>query len=475
MRFKYCLYILVLGLTQQGFSQDSSLAWVFIQPTHNDTALVNPQMGWTFHFYSNIPGNYGSRLEPSNTLDDFPGLSTIYLRLPWSYIEPEEGTLNWSIVDAPAQRWIDKGLKVAFRFTCSESWMRYATPQWVQEAGAKGYNFTFGKGVVENGEHWEPDYNDPVFLAKYENFLAKAEERYDGNPNVAFIDVGSFGVWGEGHTFASTRITYSAETVKRHIDLYAKHFTKTILAANDDFAFQGEETIEYARKKGMTLRDDSILVQPPPNSYFHAGMAQDFWPRLPVILENEHYGSSKERGAWGDGSLLLKAVEEYHASYASIHWWPEVFLEEQRNLIHQINQRLGYRLELREAGWPEKVPVDATLTIQMKWANVGVAPCYPGGHAALTLKDDKQGIVAVLVNPGFNVKSLETGPAGAAPVQTAVWVTGLADNLNPGSYKVFVSVGLLDGTPQIALPLDGDDGHRRYPLGSIEILPKEKK
>lgn len=111
----------------------------------------------------------------------------------------------------------------------------------------------------------------------------------------------------------------------------------------------------------------------------------------------------------------------------------------------------------------------------MKWANVGVAPCYPGGHVALTLKDDKQGIVAVLVNPGFDVKSLETGPAGAAPEKTEAWVTGLADNLNPGPYRVFVSVGMLDGTPQIALPLDGDDGHRRYPLGSIEILPKEKK
>ncbi|MFQ8805677.1 MAG: hypothetical protein ACLR8Y_11960 [Alistipes indistinctus] len=37
-------------------------------------ALCNPNMGWTMHFYSNQLENYGSKLAPSDTLDDFPGL-----------------------------------------------------------------------------------------------------------------------------------------------------------------------------------------------------------------------------------------------------------------------------------------------------------------------------------------------------------------------------------------------------------------
>ncbi|MFH0792900.1 MAG: hypothetical protein V2A74_02580, partial [bacterium] len=112
---------------------------VVVRPQDTGKALVNPQMGWDLNYYSNILDNYGSKLEPSDTLDDFPGLSSIYLRLPWAYIEPEEGRFDWSVVDAPAQRWIDKGLQVAFRFSVSESWMRYATPKWVVDAGAKGY------------------------------------------------------------------------------------------------------------------------------------------------------------------------------------------------------------------------------------------------------------------------------------------------------------------------------------------------
>lgn len=53
-----------------------------VEPTDHGRALINPQMGWTMHFYSNIITNYGSKLKPSDTLDDFPGLSCAYLRVP---------------------------------------------------------------------------------------------------------------------------------------------------------------------------------------------------------------------------------------------------------------------------------------------------------------------------------------------------------------------------------------------------------
>ena len=441
---------------------------VVVHPEDTGEALVNPQMGWKLNFYSNILSNYGSKLAPSDTLDDFPGLSCIYLRLPWVYIEPEEGRYDWSVVDAPAQRWIDKGLQVAFRFSVSESWMRYATPKWVEEAGAKGYNFAVGKGVDEHGPFWEPDYADPVFLEKHERFVAAAAARYDGSPHVAFVDVGSFGVWGEGHTFASTQKKYPAEVVKKHIDLYARHFKKTLLAANDDFSFQGEETMQYAFEKGMTLRDDSILVQPPPNSYFHAEMAHAVWPRLPVILEHEHYQPSINKGAW-HRDIFMRAIEEYHASYMCIHWFPREFLAKERELIDQVNLRLGYRLQLREASWPGTVARTERVDFSATWTNAGVAPCYPGGFVAFTLKDSEGGLVAVFVNEAFNVRGLEVGAPGEAPVRSVRSSHGFAPNMPAGTFDVFVSVGDRDGTPEIGLPLADGDGHRRYKLGSLEV------
>ena len=355
---------------------------------------------------------------PSDTLEDFGGLTHIYLRIPWSYLEPEQGKFNWSVLDIPAQRWIEKAKQIAIRISCCESWMRYATPEWVAKAGAKGYNFEPGKGVTDDGPYWEPDYDDPVFLEKLDNFLAALAARYDGSPEICFIDIGSFGVWGEGHTFHSSKLPYSVETICRHIDLHRKHFKKTLLAANDDFVDhgRGRACIEYACKKGLTLRDDSILVQPKDRAYFHADLARMFWPTVPVVLECEHYGSSKRRGAWEDGRLYLQAVEDYHASYASAHWWPREFLEANRDLIRRINLRLGYRIQLAEASWPSEVGIDSTFQLSAKWRNAGVAPCLPGGHPAVTLKDSEGGIVGVFVDHKFDVRSLPPAAPGKAEV-----------------------------------------------------------
>ena len=418
---------ILLGISGGPAWGDEGPAWsatqagnlVSVCPPETSAAPVNPAMGWTMHFYSNIPSNYGSRLEPSDVLDDFPGMSTVYLRVPWAFIEPREGHFNWALLDTPAQRWISRGKHVALRITCSENWTKFATPEWVKNAGAKGTFYEFGKGPLkgDDGPSWDPDFGDPIFLGKLDHFLGVMAERYDGNPHVAFVDVGSYGLWGEGHTMMSSHVPpgRDQEIIKKHIELHLKHFKNTLLAYNDNLAGHDRTGVEHpetdwAWARGLTFRDDSILVQPPPRSWYHAGLAQPVWPLRPVILEHEHYGPSKARGAWGDGHLLLQAVEDYHASFLSIHWWPHEFLRANRDVIDRINRRLGYRLRLSELKWPAEVAVGRPFTVQFHWANVGVAPCYPGGFPALTLKDDKGGIVAVLVDDGFDVRSLNRDP-----------------------------------------------------------------
>jgi len=459
-----------------------------VHPEDTGQALVNPGMGWGLHYYTNKPTKYGAKLSTTDTLDDFPGLSHIYLRIPWAYLEPAEGQFDWSVLDIPAQRWIDKGKKIALRITCSESWMRYATPEWVHKAGAKGYNFTPRRGINPNGSLWEPDFKDPVFLAKLDNFLAAMAKRYDGSPDVAFIDIGSFGVWGEGHTLPTTKLKYDFETRKIHVDLHCKHFKKTLLCISDDYAGHDKPgkrfpITDYALSKGVTIRDDSIMIHPPPNHWYHAEMAQAFWPKLPVIIETGHYGGCVKRGGW-DPELFLKCVEDYHASFMSIHWWPDVFLKENREVIGKINLRLGYRLQLVEASWPDKIDIDSKLVFTAKWRNAGVAPCLPGGYPALTLKDSAGGIVGVFVDEDFDMRTLPVGEPGKAKIideqRSFVLAPKLLDGYRPGirkagTYYVYISVGSPIGTPQIALPLPGDDGHRRYKLGTLEVVSGQKQ
>lgn len=475
---------------------------VTVRPEITDETLLNPGMGWVNYHYSNRLWAYGSQTEPGDTLDWFPGVSTIFFRLPWCCLEPEEGKFRWDIIDTYAQPWIAKGKKIAFRVTCCENRYKYATPKWVRDAGAKGIEYKWPKGCDE--PLWEPDYTDPIFLEKLDHFLAAMAKRYNGNPHVAFIDVGTFGMWGEGHTGGTSKLSRERtdEVVKVHMDLHKKHFPDTYLVVSDDIGGNKAKTVEeapsmaYAFSHGIGFRDDSILVERPPRSWYHAEMARQFAATMPVVVEHGHYGLSRDKGAWNQ-ELLLKSIEEYQASYLSIHWWPKEFYAENAAIVKKINRRLGYRLEPRSVTYPNVISLDEPVEILVTWANTGVAPCYGGGVPAFTLCDDRGNIVWSWTDETFNVKDLPPSLAGEVKEVThstecrfglvtpipqindgvftytqdhgPAGLDGNVPTLKPGKYTLFLSVGNVDGTPEIALPIPGDHTVRRYEIGDVEI------
>lgn len=449
----------------------------------NGKVLINPMMGWTMYFYSHNPGRYGDTdVELNDELNYFPGISSIYMRLPWDLLEPEEGVFNWTVLDTPAQRWIQRGKQIAIRITCSESWHKWATPKWVHDAGAKGYFYEEGKPGIfsENGSLWEPDFDDPVFLSKLNNFLAALAARYDNNPNVAYIDIGSFGLWGEGHTLG-TRKVYPEQVKEKHIDLHLEHFKNTLLAISDDFAGATAKGIhfpitDYALSRGVTLRDDSILVSTK-QPYYHTGMMSLCWPNLPVIIEHEHYSGSKARGAWS-GEKLYESVLDYHASYMSIQANPAELFKENAPAIQKINKKLGYRIHISDVWYPSQIVFNTTFNVRVKLANSAVAPCYPGGYICLTLKDAKHNIIAVLVNENYSVKQLI--PAGKNEpeyqkidcrftLRKVVNTLAAPTKMPEGIATAFISVGTRDGSPTIELPLDNNDGSKRYRIGTTRL------
>ena len=168
----------------------------------------------------------------------------------------------------------------------------------------------------------------------------------------------------------------------------------------------------------------------------------------------------------------------------SIHWSPREFLQENRGTIDRINQRIGYRLQPLEVTWTKDVEIGAEpnadsgkgLEVKWTWANKGVAPCHPGGFPCITLKDAEGGIVAVLTDESFDMRDLKVGPPGAPPVvarDSRFAVGRFAPATKSGNYDLFVSVGTRDGTPTIALPLEGHDGQRRYRLGTVALREPE--
>ncbi|MBT3377102.1 MAG: DUF4832 domain-containing protein [Lentisphaerae bacterium] len=314
----------VLLLLALGLSAAEPTPLVTVRPSDTGEALLNPGMGWVFHHYDNTIRGYGPPLGRQYAGEDFPGLSVAYLRLAWSYLEPEEGVFNWGIVDGVAQRYIDAGRDIAFRFTCFETEIPFATPEWVKDAGAEGYWWVHKKGCVTGPEadpkaRWEPDYDDPIFLEKLDRFLAAAAARYDGAAHVAFVDIGSLGVWGEGHPCARD---YPLTTYKRHIDLHFEHFQQTLLVGMDDWrpvrALQepGTHRIAFCISPGSRLLDRPLQVKAGLWIPGEEGRQLPEGRLLPVNALPDRRVLLGTTEAHADGTVTFTPTGETHASAA---------------------------------------------------------------------------------------------------------------------------------------------------------------
>ena len=435
-------------------------------------ALTNPDMGFMIYYYDNSTISYDSKLPSGDLLEDVPGTNTVYLRFPWCHVEPEEGVYNWAFIDTEIQKFAQAGKSVMLAITCSETGIRFATPEWVKDAGAKGIFWEYGKG--QNQEErgvWMPDYSDPVFLEKWENFMIEYAKKYDGNTNVSVIDVRSLGVWGEGHN-ADSGMAVTSETVKKHFDLYAKYFTKTPVVVQDDTPLFNEGMGEYAASLGFGIRDDSLPGDGStdwwsPNDYVEA---EPFWQNAPVILETFHMWEAVPSGQWQTGEGFLQAMEDWHASYVSIHHHARPFYNANKDLMDRMNARVGYRIAPVQLAWNDKVSVRGKVNMNITWQNGGTAPFYKGGYPAVTLRDKNGNIAAVFVDDSFNLKDLEVGPPDAIPTTNHKFEINLPDVLPGGEYDVYISVGDLDGTPRIQMPIAEEQPEdRRYLIGKLTI------
>ena len=107
------------------------------------------------------------------------------------------------------------------------------------DAGCKGFEYLVGGDDPTSGgqriPRIEPDYADPIYLEKHGRFLQALGERYDGRPDIEFLDIGSYGIWGEWHT----KNPAPAAVRKQIVDFYLQAFRKTPLVFMSD---DGERT-----------------------------------------------------------------------------------------------------------------------------------------------------------------------------------------------------------------------------------------
>lgn len=170
-----------------------------IQPVKDDLSLlINPGKGYA---------EYGG---PSKYTANATGVG--YSRWDWSVIEPAEGVYNWSVVDNFISAFAAYGLQSAIGIISADCLYttNQPTPAWVFQPGTNaqtGAVYTNGAASIAvldacgdtNKIVVAANWNDPVYLARLHDFITAFAARYDGNTNLAYLDMRDYGLWGEGN------------------------------------------------------------------------------------------------------------------------------------------------------------------------------------------------------------------------------------------------------------------------------------
>ncbi len=409
------------------------------------TILKNPHKGWYYHYYDNNITKYFDFPNIDEVLEKIPGLNHLYLRFGWSYLEPEEGVYDWHLIDELMAKWAPKGIKASFRITCKETGgdderQVFATPKWVfEKCGAKG------RFVGENKKTWLPDYGDPIFLEKLENFLRKLAERYDDAPWLEFVDVGSYGSWGEGHNFFSGEEDWPKEVVRKHADLHKKYFKHTPVMINDDHVgnrfdmTEEEKRVEmaYYADAGYSLRDDSALVAVCAAEFGYDTLRRPwmydmFWENRPIDMELEHYGNIAPE-VFKSGFPYLAALERSHCTYAGWHGYPEPWMTDNHYFHDFAANRLGYWFLPESIALPEYFTRGLGSFVDMTVKNAGWGKIYSAAKCTVIFENIVSGTEYRAEAIGSDTSKFLPGQITTERLDVTV-----CDDWEPGEYIVRV-------------------------------------
>ncbi|MBN1815858.1 MAG: DUF4832 domain-containing protein [Sedimentisphaerales bacterium] len=484
MVFRVTLIVASLGIFHPFISivrgaTDARDGFVTIRPEETDELLANPGMGWqTFHRTRNNDKN----------LPDWIPSTVHYARWGWGTLEPSPGQIDYDFLDRILEQTHAAGQRLAFRvMCCSTTPDRPYHPVWLQEAGGKvltvDYNNQNALAV--------PDLDDPVTLDRHLDFLKRLGVRYDGHPDIDHIDLGTVGWWGEWHMSSSkTGRMPTMENRKTIIDAYQSAFRKTPLL----MLVGDRDCLAYAAGQGAGWRADCLgdmggfsknwchMRNAYPQLVKGAGV-QDVWKTAPVAWE-----TCWDMRRWVQEQWPLRYIFNYalacHGSYINNKSAPLPEGDNIRSEIERFLRRLGYRLVLRELRHPKQAVSGKPLVIEMKWQNIGSAPCYEPYRLAYKLTD-RHGCSRILAGnvtvdkwlPGsvetFTEEFLKQ-PPDLPPGETVAVIDRIVppDDMQSGEYQLSIGVVGEDPVkPVVKLGIQGRTEDGWYPMSKVNLIP----
>ena len=307
----------------------------------------------------------------------------------WNKLNPAKGVYDWTELEKLLNALAEHNMGYALRvLPYSPSYIKGNdtpeeeydwTPSFVYESGAKKDTATLQwngyRAVV-------PVWDDPVYLQASKDFAKALAEKYDGDPRIEYIDIRTFGEWGEWHASHLDGSEMPSDSIKMDmLDYYASVFKKTLLVLPSNGT---GDVYTHALSLGITKRDDGFIGTPGrPDSLVRAYEAN-----LPTIAENmAGYTTMLEYTDVIPGGYLkwtpqrwVDAITTAHLTFYVLDQDSDCgyrFYSDNKALADSMSKVIGYNFTVTQA---ELVTVastkDTTSTLNITVKNTGVAPCF---------------------------------------------------------------------------------------------------
>ena len=442
--FSILAICLVTGCSPADNPQDNALQ-------EDEGFLQIPGVGWQTFF---------------RTADEDPSMNGLkfksgcaYMRWTWGDLEPVEGQYAFAMIDDWLARCRQANQALAFRVMLSWPGHEGTIPQWLLD---KGIKYTYS-ACPEEGAHYEVDIEEPVVKEYHEKLVRALGERYDGHPDLALVDIGSVGLWGEWHNYCDPALMPSDEARKAIIDLYYEVFPNTPLTALVD----DKPNVLYANSKGRSgWRGDCWGNGEGPGVGWNHHK-DSYWPMVNAMPDGWKKGTValEPCGTFGGyptpSDVVVDDAIAWHATFIQnkSHNIPANWMAD----IERLVKKLGFRLVLRSVSVDESATIGAEIPIAMTWENLGIAPPYRDHRIAFRL--------AAKDGTYHGVNITETSIMGWLPGKKSVDISyTIPDGIPSGDYDLETGIvfhSSIEHTIPIANKGKTSDGW--YRLGIIKV------
>jgi len=308
----------------------------------------------------------------------------LYGRYSWRQIEGVKDTYDFSVIDHDVAIARSQGQRFAFRVYAADSGLGACVPDYLVSEMPNGTWFDDKRSRISGTPNtYFPDWNSPAFVNRAARLIAALGKRYDGSPDIAWVEIGLYGNWGEWHTSpyrypSPGGAVAGADDVKRQIvDAYVGAFrhTRLIMMTDDNFG------LLYALSKSPSIgiRRDSLgdpwfedgLVRDPAR----LAAVQERWKTAPFVTEFFGFRTNVA-GAADVLNMAIAQAKKYHVSMVlqnsgSQPDWAQMS-QDAHNAEFRLADACGYNLAVTASA----VQVGRQISIAASWTNSGSAPPY---------------------------------------------------------------------------------------------------